>query len=482
MPDEIKNPTPSNKLQDISPLDAKTPQEAGNEALRVGFTLNGEPAVYIGNTSERLLDVLRGYFHLTGTKCGCKEGECGACAVILDGRLTNSCMVAMGRLDGATLMTIEGYSKTGRYEALSSAYAEVSAVQCGFCIPGMVLASECILAENPNPTEDEIRTGISGNLCRCTGYNAIVKAIGIAAKKCGGSSNIITHERLTDSDVNVSSHMINGCVATSLKEALEARKNSVYTPYAGGTDLMVEANVAKSYLFLHKVPELRRITEDGEFIRIGAAVTFSEIIKSDLTPGILKAACSKIAAPAIRNQGTVGGNIGNASAKADSALIFFVTDSKIRLMSADSERIIPIKELYLGRKKLALKPDELIVEVLMPKNGLDNYYYEKVGARNALAISRVSFAAILDVKDGIIANLATAFGAVSDVVIRRDDIDKMLIGKTIAQAKELRADYFKAFDEAIVPTRGRVSGEYRKDVCMNLLRDFLDSNGINRNS
>lgn len=272
--------------------------------------------------------------------------------------------------------------------------------------------------------------------------------------------------------------MVNSFVATSLKKALEARKNPAYTLYAGGTDRMVEADENLSYLFLHKVPELREITVDDEFIRIGAAVTFTEIIDSSLTPQILKDACSGIAAPAIRNHGTVGGNIGNGSAKADSALIFFVTDSKLRLMSAETERIIPIKEFYLGRKRLALKPDELIVEILMPKNGLDGYYYKKVGARNALAISRVSFAAILDIKDGIIANCATAFGAVSDVVIRRDDIDKMLIGKSVEEAKEVRADFLKAFDIAIVPTRGRVSAEYRKDVCMNLLRDFLDSNGI----
>lgn len=152
----------------------------------IKFKLNGEDAVYAGSANVRLLDALRDYFRLTGTKCGCKEGECGACSVILDGKLTNSCMVAMGRLENASVTTIEGYSKTKRFEALDKAYAETSAVQCGFCIPGMVLASECILAENPHPTEEEIRVGISGNLCRCTGYNAIVRAIEIAAKEGDG--------------------------------------------------------------------------------------------------------------------------------------------------------------------------------------------------------------------------------------------------------------------------------------------------------
>lgn len=140
----------------------------------------------MAKANERLLDVLRTEFLLTGVKCGCNQGECGACSVILDDKLVNSCLVAMGFINGSTIMTIEGYRKTERFAVLDQAYASVSAVQCGFCIPGMMLASEYILAKNPHPTEAEIRAGISGNLCRCTGYNAIVKAIQTAAREgCG---------------------------------------------------------------------------------------------------------------------------------------------------------------------------------------------------------------------------------------------------------------------------------------------------------
>lgn len=152
----------------------------------IRFKLNGKEVVYDGEPTARLLDMIREYFHLTGTKCGCKEGECGACSVILDGRLINSCLVSMGRLPGSEVMTIEGYSQTERFAVLEKAYESVSAVQCGFCIPGMMLASESVLAANPDPSEAEIRDGISGNLCRCTGYNAIVKAIQIAAKEGRG--------------------------------------------------------------------------------------------------------------------------------------------------------------------------------------------------------------------------------------------------------------------------------------------------------
>ena len=150
------------------------------------FNLNGEAATWRGSPAARLLNVLRDDIGNTGVKCGCMEGECGACSVILDGALTNSCMVAMGRVAGAEIITIEGYKKTARFAALDKAFASAGAAQCGFCIPGMIMAAECLLRETPHPTQDEIRTGISGNLCRCTGYNAIVRAISEAAKEGEG--------------------------------------------------------------------------------------------------------------------------------------------------------------------------------------------------------------------------------------------------------------------------------------------------------
>lgn len=152
----------------------------------IRFILNGKETVYDGSGAERLLDVLRDTYRCTSVKCGCKEGECGACSVLLDGKLVNSCCVAMGAVEGSSIVTLEGYRETARFVALDKAFAEVSAVQCGFCIPGMVLAAESILSANPHPSEEEIRTGISGNLCRCTGYNAIVNAIRNAAEEGNG--------------------------------------------------------------------------------------------------------------------------------------------------------------------------------------------------------------------------------------------------------------------------------------------------------
>ena len=152
----------------------------------IRFTLNGAPVAYGGSAADRLLEVLRDHYDCKSVKCGCKEGECGACSVLIDGVLINSCCVAMGAVEGASVVTLEGFRETERFAALDRAYGAVSAVQCGFCIPGMILASEAILARNPHPSEEEIREGLSGNLCRCTGYNAMIRAVQIAAKEGNG--------------------------------------------------------------------------------------------------------------------------------------------------------------------------------------------------------------------------------------------------------------------------------------------------------
>jgi carbon-monoxide dehydrogenase small subunit len=125
----------------------------------------------------RLLDVLRTSLHLTGTKEGCGEGECGACGVLLDGRLVNSCLVPLAHVDGSVVTTIEGVAGEGKLHAVQQAFVDCGGAQCGICTPGMVLAAVDLLERNPSPTLDEIRAGLSGNLCRCTGYMRIFEAV-----------------------------------------------------------------------------------------------------------------------------------------------------------------------------------------------------------------------------------------------------------------------------------------------------------------
>jgi len=153
---------------------------------RIEFVLNSEQCVYEGNMNRRLLDVLREDYQLVGPKEGCGEGECGACAILLNHSIINSCLLPMSHVANQVITTIEGFSKTARYKVLEEAYLQHGAVQCGFCTPGMLIASESLLHKNPHPSEEEIRDALSGNLCRCTGYNMIVEAILDASRKGEG--------------------------------------------------------------------------------------------------------------------------------------------------------------------------------------------------------------------------------------------------------------------------------------------------------
>lgn len=270
---------------------------------------------------------------------------------------------------------------------------------------------------------------------------------------------------------------MNGFIPNNIEEALEALAKEDFTIYAGGTDVMVEGREDANYLFIGKLPELRNIAADGDYIRIGAACTFTEALKHPDVPQLLKEALLRIAAPAIRNIGTMGGNIANGTAKADTVLVHFAADSKVKLASRDGERMLDIADLYLGRKKLAMEKGELVAEVLIPKD-IPSYYYQKVGARNALAISRVSFASVYDVQDRVITRFSAAFGAVSQTVLRFRELENKLIGLTLDQAKALKPELIAEYDNAIVPIRGRVSSEYRKAVCINLLEDCFSHMGF----
>lgn len=150
------------------------------------FILNHQKIEYHKDPSRRLLDVLRQDYGLLEIKEGCGEGECGACAVLINGKVVNSCICAVGSVHKKEIVTLEAYRQSERYQVIERAFAKAGAVQCGYCTPGMVMAAEALLQSNPNPSEEEIRDGISGNLCRCTGYNMIVEGIQIAAKEGRG--------------------------------------------------------------------------------------------------------------------------------------------------------------------------------------------------------------------------------------------------------------------------------------------------------
>ncbi len=151
--------------------------------IEINLTVNNKPYKLSVPANITLLDVLREKLKLTGTKEGCGKGECGACTVMFNGRSANSCLILAPQADGAEIITIEGLGTLENMHPIQEAFVEEGAIQCGFCTPGMEMSSFYLLTKNPNPTEEEIREGISGNLCRCTGYMKIIKAIEKASQK-----------------------------------------------------------------------------------------------------------------------------------------------------------------------------------------------------------------------------------------------------------------------------------------------------------
>jgi carbon-monoxide dehydrogenase small subunit len=154
--------------------------------IHVETTINGEPMEFLANPGESLLDALRNTLNLTGTKEGCGSGDCGACTVIIDGRMTCSCLVLAVEAGGHEITTIEGIAQGDTLHPIQRKFLENAALQCGFCTPGFIVATKALLDKNPDPTETEIRFWLAGNLCRCTGYDKIVRAVQDAAAEMRG--------------------------------------------------------------------------------------------------------------------------------------------------------------------------------------------------------------------------------------------------------------------------------------------------------
>jgi carbon-monoxide dehydrogenase small subunit len=159
------------------------PEEKSELSVHVNTTINGDHVEFVCPADEPLLDVLRNRLGLTGAKEGCGTGDCGACSVILDGRLVCSCLVLGAEMNGKKLETIEGMAVGGKLHPLQQQFIDHAALQCGVCTPGFLIAAKALLKKNPDPSEEEIRFGLAGNLCRCTGYDKIVRAVQAAAKE-----------------------------------------------------------------------------------------------------------------------------------------------------------------------------------------------------------------------------------------------------------------------------------------------------------
>ncbi len=436
-----------------------------SELIEVALSVNRQPVRLRVPASARLLDLLRDQLRLTGAKEGCGKGECGACSVILDGKLVASCLVMAYQADGSVVTTIEGLSQADRLHPLQEAFIEKGAVQCGACIPGMVLAGKALLDDSPNPSHQEIRAGLAGNLCRCTGYAKIFDAVKAAVGAPSRGDAGVAPPPATPPYFR----------PRSLEEALEVliQRAGEVRPVAGGTDLLVKAKdglVDRGALFdLSLVPELQGIEERNSFLRLGAAITHAQLAASPLITRYVPAlaqACALIGGPQIRNQGTLGGNLANGSPAADTAPPLYVADAVLELVSVSSRREVPIAEFFTGPRQTVLTRDELIVAVRVPKRPGVRGAFVRLGQRQAQAISKVSVAVAMTFEAGKPDWVRVALGAVAPTVVRAPETEKALLAggpEALRTARELVQQEIKPISDL------RSSSAYRRAMAGVLL-------------
>jgi carbon-monoxide dehydrogenase small subunit/xanthine dehydrogenase small subunit len=436
------------------------------EPIPIALAVNGRLLRLSVRSDRRLLDVLREELRLTGAKEGCGKGECGACTVLVNGQAVDACLMLAFQADGCAVETIEGLADGERLHPLQDEFVDKGGVQCGVCIPGMVMAAQALLAARPRASYEEVRQGLAGNLCRCTGYTKIFEAVLAAAPRMAAA-------RAATPALPAAPSMFR---PRSLDEALEllAQRPGELRPLAGGTDALVKAKDGlldyASFFDVSGLRELREIEEHNAFVRIGAAVTHSELIGSPLVARYAPAlphACAVIGGPQIRNRGTLGGNLANASPAADTLPALYAADATVELCSISERRELPVADLFTGPRQTCMAPDELILAVRVPKRQGLRGAFLRLGQRQAQAISKVSVAVTAAFEDGVASDVRVALGAVAPTVIRVPEAEQALQRGGATALDEAVA----AVREAVKPIDDlRSTKEYRRAMSGVLLR------------
>jgi xanthine dehydrogenase small subunit len=434
--------------------------------FEVALTLNRRPVRLRARSDQRLLDVLRDDLRLTGAKEGCGKGECGACTVLVDGQAVDSCLMMAYQADGTTVETIEGLIDEGRLHPLQEAFIDKGGVQCGICIPGMVLAAKALLDRDPAADSDAIRHGLAGNLCRCTGYTKIFAAVVQAAT---------SPRRRREPAPPPSGTAPRSFRPRTLEEAIEmlAQRPDEIRAIAGGTDILIEAKdgkVARGVLFdVTGVEELHGIEERGDDLWIGAATTHTEMMASAAVAHFapaLPAACAVVGGPQIRNRGTLGGNLANASPAADTVPPLYAADAVVELVSVSSRRDVPIDRFFTGPRRSVLARDELILGVRIPRRTGVRGAFLRLGQRQAQAISKVSVAVGIAFRDGRPEWVRVALGSVAPTVVRAPRAEQVLLAggpDALRQAREIVMEEIAPIDDL------RSTREYRRQMAGILL-------------
>lgn len=462
------------------------------------FYLNGKRHS-VGNelASMMLSEYLRYDQCLTGTKIVCAEGDCGACSVLrfYPGNKNNvkdenyypinSCISPVATLDGSSLITVEALSEQNKLHETQRAMVEAHGSQCGFCTPGFVMSLaglvEKKLCRNENKiSQQEAKNAMTGNLCRCTGYDAIIdSAINIDLTKCNTIKNRFYNEeqeqdllKTTDVPIFMQSEHYTFSAPTSLNEAIESiAKNPDMTIIASSTDLGVIRNKRKrkinNLLSLHLIKELYEIKESKNTISLGARVTITEFrhfIKKSI-PDLAKY-LDIFASPQIKNIATVVGNIANASPIGDTPPVLLALNASIHTISSKGERSIPIEDFYIDYKKTALETKELITRISFNLPGKSFFKSFKNSNRKDLDISTINLSMYI-AQDQKTYRIAAGGIAATPLRLKKTEAflqQNTLDSKTVYQAIDILHSEFTPLSDV------RASSSYRHMLVENFFK------------
>ena len=455
------------------------------------FSVNGWPVEVAVPGGRRLLDVLRLDLGLTGSKEGCGEGECGACSVLLDGEVVDSCLVPVCQVEGRDVRTVEGLATGGWLDPLQAAFVETGGVQCGICTPGMLMAGRAFLdsgTAGAAPTDVAIREAIAGNLCRCTGYGRIVEAIRLAANgqvptipapaaHVAGEASAAPVAELDRALLDLDDPEADS--PRTLADAYALLAEGGRRPLAGGTDALVEraAGVGTTgrYLDLAGLAELRGIRSADGTLVLGAATTYAELRRDPLVAEhapVLSALAAEVGAAQIQNRGTLGGNIATASPAGDSLPVLLALDAEIVVGGARGERTVTAAAFFPAYRRTALAADELILRIVVPIRPDRTVVFRKVGTRRAQAISVVVMAVAWRVEDGHWRDVRVALGSVAPTPIRARATEATLEGASpVAEIAALAASTLTAEIAPIDDVRS--SADYRRMVAGRVLHRIV---------
>lgn len=459
------------------------------------FLLNDRELPISRSAGSLLLDFLRDDLGLTGTKDGCREGDCGACVVLVGSlspggivyRTVNSCLLPLGDVAGCHVVTIEGLNQA-ELSPIQQALVDEGAIQCGFCTPGLVVALTGFFLGKAPLSEAEGVAALGGNICRCTGYLAIRRAI---ARLCGRFAGF---EALAakDPSARVAALVEHGLVPRYFLEvpsrlrllgepsktgASDEGRRSASPPVlvGGGTDLFVtqaERLHDAELTFLSRDENLRGIRVEGIECRVGAATPLAEIETSPVIRQMfpdLGRAFARIASLPIRNRATVAGNIVNASPAGDVSVILLALNAAVVLARKDRQRKVSLRDFFRGYKVLDMAADEMIAEIRFEVAGASaRFNFEKVGRRPYLDIAAASSAIKLRVADGRIVEARVAAGSVAPVPLYLRDTSEFLKGRPVSSATALGAASVAGGEiSPISDVRG--SAEYKRALLSRLI-------------